>query len=56
MTRGRFDRHLLHGALLVSVVFLMLADREFLGWPLVFGVIGIMVAAIAYEECLIWKK
>jgi len=34
----------------VSVVFLMLADREFLGWPLVFGVIGIMVAAIAYEE------
>ncbi|NBU74356.1 MAG: DUF3488 domain-containing protein, partial [Planctomycetes bacterium] len=50
MTRARFDRHLLHGALLVSVVFLMLADREFLGWPLVFGVIGIMVAAIAYEE------
>ena len=50
MTRGRFDRHLLHGALLLSVVFLMLADREFLGLPLVFGVIAITVLAIAYEE------
>lgn len=50
MISERYDRHLLHGALLVSVVFLILADREFLSWPLLCGVVASMVAAICYEE------
>lgn len=51
MTRGgRQDRRLLHGALVVSVIFLMVAEREFLAWPILAAMLAVSVAAIVYEE------
>lgn len=47
---GLHDRRLLHGALAVSAIFLMIAEREFLDWPVLAAILAISLVAIAYEE------
>ena len=44
------SRRLLHGALAVSAIFLMIAEREFLDWPVLAAILTISLVAIAYEE------